>query len=375
VSPSPLSNVDLGVFFEERHHALASSLEPIELEDDLECARAMGKSGLFEHLVPDAGADVRTLVLIREHLGYYSAMADSIFAVQGLGSYPILLAGNDDQRALLPKFRAGEYIGAFGLTEPEAGSDVASMQTTAVRDGDSFVLNGAKTLISNAGIATHYTVFANADPDKGRKGISAFIVEAGTPGFEVEPMEVIATHPIGALRFENCRVPATALLGELGGGFRLAMQTLDTFRVTVGAAAVGMARRAFDDALERVSTRTQFGKPLAEQQLVQGHLADMSTELDAARMLVLRAAYEKDQGKARVTLEAAKAKLFATEAAQRIIDRAVQLFGGLGVVRGTAVEELYRAIRPLRIYEGTSEIQRLIIGRGVVKQLAEEKRG
>lgn len=373
---SPLSVSDLPLFFDDRHHQLAATLGPIDETDDAACARRMGELGLYEHLVPEGAVDVRSLVLIREHLGYVSPMADAIFAVQGLGAYPVALAGSEQQkRDLLPRFRSGEAIGAFALTEPEAGSDVAAMRTTAQRDGDHFVLNGDKTLISNVGIASHYTVFANADPSAGRKGITAFVVPADTPGLRAEPIAMAIEHPIGALQFSDCRIGADAVLGEVGGGFRLAMQTLDTFRVSVGAAAVGMARRAYDEALRHVTRRVQFGKPLAEQQLVQGYLAEMSTDLDAARLLVLRAAHAKDTGGGRVTSEAAKAKLFATEAAQVIIDKAVQLHGGRGVTSGYVVEELYRAIRPLRIYEGTTEIQKLIIARTVIKQFAEGDRG
>ena len=367
-----LSTADLPVFFEPRHHALAERLAQIapriEAASEHDLAAEMGRCGLYEHLLPDGDVDVRSLCLIREMLGAISPLADSIFAVQGLGSYPIALAGSDRQRAqLLPRFRAGDDIASFALTEPEAGSDVASMTTVARRDGDEFVIDGEKTLISNVGIASYYTVFANADPGAGRGGISAFIVPAGTPGSREQPIELGFDHPIGALFFDGCRVPATALIGEQGGGFLLAMRTLDTFRVSVGAAAVGMARRALHVTLDHIRSRHQFGKPLAAQQIVQAYIAEMATELDAARLLVLRAAYGKDSGAARVTTEAAMAKMYATEAAQRIIDKAVQLHGGRGVVSGAVVEKLYRAIRPLRIYEGTTEIQKLIIARALTK--------
>ncbi|HUH00616.1 MAG TPA: acyl-CoA dehydrogenase family protein, partial [Kofleriaceae bacterium] len=336
-------------------------------------AREMGeRHGLYELLLPaDGTADVRALCLARELLGYASPLADAIFAVQGLGSYPVLVAGSDEQRhALLDRFRSGALIGGFALTEPEAGSDVASIATTARRDGDGWVLDGDKTLISNVGIAGSYVLFANADPSAGRKGITAFLVPSDAPGLTETAIALGVDHPIGGLVLRGCRVAADAVLGEVGGGFKLAMQTLDTFRVTVGAAAVGMARRALDESVARVRARVQFGKPLAEQQIVQSYLAEMATELDAARLLVLRAAHAKDGGRERVTTEAAMAKLYATEAAQRIIDTAVQLHGGLGVTSGTAVENLYRSIRPLRIYEGTSEIQRLIIGRAITKEHA-----
>jgi acyl-CoA dehydrogenase len=367
-----LSTADLGVFYDDHHHTLAERLADIapqiEAIDNNDVAALMGRLGLYEHLLPAGGVDVRAVCLVREMLGAVSPLADSIFAVQGLGSYPVALAGNEQQKAeLLPRFRAGDDIGAFALTEPEAGSDVASMRTTARKDGDEFVLDGDKTLISNIGIATYYTVFANADPDAGRKGISAFIVPKGTAGVSEQEIQVGYQHPIGALHFDGCRIPASAQLGELGGGFKLAMQTLDTFRVSVGAAAVGMARRALSEAIDHVRTRHQFGKPLAAQQMIQGYIADMATELDAARLLVLRAAHAKDSGAERVTTEAAMAKMYATEAAQRIIDKAVQLHGGRGVVTGSVVEGLYRAIRPLRIYEGTTEIQKLIIARALTK--------
>jgi acyl-CoA dehydrogenase len=322
--------------------------------------------GLYDHLIPDAGpVDVRALCLVRELLGYASPLADAIFAVQGLGSYPVAIAGSETQKQrLLPAYRSGQRITGFALTEPEAGSDVASLRTVAERDGATWRLTGDKTLISNVGIAHDLVVFANADPAAGRRGITAFVLACDAPGVTAEAIALGIEHPIGSLRFDGA--PAE-LLGEVGGGFKLAMQTLDTFRVTVGAAAVGMARRALEAALEHVRGRRQFGAPLSDQQLVRGYLAEMATELDASRLLVLRAAHAKDAGAGRVTREAAMAKLFATEAAQRIIDKAVQLHGGRGVMSGQVVENLYRAIRPLRIYEGTSEIQRLIIGRSLVE--------
>ncbi len=379
-----LSSDDLGFFFEPRHQELAARLveaaRALEGEHDApKVARAMGGLGLYALLVPEAlgGAPagrpgdaahvgVRSLCLAREALGYASPLADSIFAVQGLGSYPIVLAGSAEQRArLLPEVVRGDRVGAFALTEPEAGSDVASLRSVARPRGDgSYVLEGEKTFISNAGLCDHYVVFASVDPAAGRKGITAFLVERGAPGLVEEPLRLAADHPIGRLRFEGCVLGPGALVGEPGGGFALAMRTLDTFRVSVGAAAVGMARRALDEALAHVRGRVQFGKPLAEQPLVQAMLADMATELDAARLLVLRAARAKDEAGpgARLSSEAAMAKLYATEAAGRVVDAAVQLHGGLGVVAGARVERLARDVRPLRIYEGTSEIQRLIIG-------------
>jgi acyl-CoA dehydrogenase len=363
-------------FFEARHDELAARLAGIHGfgGDDRAVAQDMGSShGLYGYLLPegDAPIDVRALCVIRERLGYVSPLADAIFAVQGLGSYPIALAGTDAQkRRWLPGLRAGSRIAGFALTEPEAGSDVASMQATARADGGGYVLDGDKTLISNVGIADQYVVFAKlpaAPGDKPHRAITAFVVESGADGLTETPIPMGIEHPIGALALRGCRVGADARLGDDGRGFRLAMQTLDTFRVSVGAAAVGMAQRAFDEALAHVRARVQFGAALGSHQLVQAQLADMATELDAARLLVLRAAYEKDAGRERVTVEAAMAKLYATEAAQRIIDAAVQLHGGRGVVAGETVEALYRAIRPLRIYEGTSEIQRLIIGRALVE--------
>jgi acyl-CoA dehydrogenase len=387
-----LSTESLGLFFDPHHHALAEGLVrmapqiaelPHGIEGAKKVARAMGEThGLYGFLVPEAlggfpvgknqdpaHVAVRSLCLIREMLGWVSPLADSIFAVQGLGSFPIVLAGTKAQRdKYLPGVLSGARIGAFALTEPEAGSDVASMRCVARKDkDDGFILDGEKVFISNVGVASHYVVFANANPSEGRRGITAFLIEEGTPGFQSHATELSIDHPIGRLTMENCRVGREALLGEMGDGFKLAMATLDTFRVSVGAAAVGMAGRALDETIRRVKSRVQFGKPLSEQTVVQSILADMATELDAARLLVLRAAHAKDTGKGRTTTEVSMAKLYATEAAQRIIDQAVQLHGGMGVVSGSVVERFYREIRPLRIYEGTSEIQRLIIGGALVK--------
>jgi acyl-CoA dehydrogenase len=381
-----LSSHDLGVFFGPSYAGLearltAEALAPLAAEHDAaRSARAMGALGLYAYLVPEARGgvasgkpehpthvDVRSLVLVREALGQVSPLADSIFAVQGLGTYPIVLAGTEAQRRhYLPDLLRGERIAGFALTEPEAGSDVASLRTTARRDGDGWVLDGEKTLISNVPIAQHYVVFANADPAKGRKGITAFVVERDAPGLTTTAIPMSIPHPIGGLTLAGCRVPADAQLGEVGGGFRLAMETLDTFRISVGAAANGMAQSALAASLERVKHRRQFGAPLAEQQMVRGYLADMATELDAGRLLVARAAHLRDTTGARVSTEAAMAKMYATEAAQRIIDHAVQLHGGSGVCLGSEVERLYREIRPLRIYEGTTEIQKLIIAKGLL---------
>jgi acyl-CoA dehydrogenase len=369
-------------FLEDHHHSLAEQAARFVREhvrdarssDDEEgearrLVAALGSEGLLAWTVPesfDTGAstlDVRALCVAREHLSYESSMADLMFAMQGLGSFPMTLAGTTDlKRKLLPRVKSGAAIAAFAITEPEAGSDVSAIQTTARRDGSEYIIDGVKTFISNAGLADFYTVFAKTDREKGSKGISAFVVEKNNPGFSFEEkIELIAPHPIGRIRFHGCRVPVSSLLGEEGQGFRIAMTTLDTFRPTVGAAAAGLAWRALDEAVGYAKRRVQFGKPVAEYQAIQIKLADMATELDAARLLVYRAAWKKDTGADRVTIEAAMAKLYATEAAGRIIDAAVQIHGGTGVVRGSIVERLYREVRALRIYEGTSEIQKLII--------------
>jgi acyl-CoA dehydrogenase len=379
---------ELGPFFEPRHDELARHLASGHLdalvgkEDPAEVARIVGKLDLYAHLVPEAygGAtsgrpkdlsfiDVRALVLVREALGQVSPLADSIFAVQGLGTYPIVLGGSQDLVAeVVPDVVRGLRVGAFALTEPEAGSDVASLHTRAQKDGDDWVLDGEKTLISNVGIADHYVVFANADPSLGKKGIAAFYVPKDTPGLTLEPLPMSVPHPIGRLLLTGCRVPQANLVGHVGGGFRLAMETLDAFRISVGAAANGMAERALSQALSHVKKRRQFGAPLADQQMVKAYLAEMATELDASRLLVARAAHRRDTTGERVTALAAMAKMHATEAAQRVIDKAVQLHGGLGVIEGSEVERLYREIRPLRIYEGTTEIQKLVIARELLSR-------
>jgi len=368
-------------FHEERHGQLAEQVasfarttlrgaapEAGEYEQARACLRLLALAGLLDYTVPatpesESALDVRSLCIVREHLSYESALADLMFAMQGLGSFPVTLAGSASlKRRLLPLVRAGEAIAAFAITEPEAGSDVGALRTTASRDGGGYVLDGVKTFISNAGLADFYTVFAKTDPEKGSKGISAFLVEKDAPGFLFEEkIELIAPHPIGRIRFAGCRVPAENLLGREGEGFKIAMTTLDTFRPTVGAAAVGLASRALDAAVEYAKRRVQFGKPIAEFQATQIKLAEMATDLDASRLLVYRAAWKKDTTAGRVTRESAMAKLFATEAAQHIIDSAVQIHGGAGLVRGAVVEHLYRDIRALRIYEGTSEIQKLVI--------------
>jgi len=376
-----LSSQDLPLFFDDHHHALAEQLAEVgttlrgeesqehSLDYAADVARRMGATlGLYPWLAPSDGAvDTRALCLIRECLGYVSPIADGIFAVQGLSSSPIRLAGTSEEHmALLERIRRGEIIGGFALTEPGAGSDVAAIATSAERDGDEYVLNGEKIYISNVGIAGFYVVFARTDPEGGHRGLSAFVVSDDAPGVSTEAIPMSVDHPIGRVRMNGVRVPVSSRLGDEGQGFKLAMQTLDTFRVSVGAAAVGMARRALDESIAHLKTRVQFGKPLAAQQMLQGYIADMATELDASRLLVLRAAHAKDTRGGRASTEVGMAKMYATEAAQRIIDKAVQLFGGLGVTKGLVVEELYRDIRPLRIYEGTTEIQRLIISRALL---------
>jgi acyl-CoA dehydrogenase len=370
-----LSTDDLAFLFEPEHHELAARLRAWKLlshesgahddDGDRAIVRALGEAGLLQSFA--RAVDVRALCVIREALAWWSGNADSLFAVQGLGTWPIHAFGTEEQKARwLPDALAGKAVAAFGLTEPEAGTDVASLQTTAVRDGERWRLNGRKTFISNAPIADRVVVFANADPPKGRKGITAFIVRADALKV-VRDLPLVADHSIGSLHLDDTIVPDSDRLGEVGDGFKIAMATLDTFRVTVGAAAVGMARRALDEAVRRTTVRKQFGKEIAEFQQVQAYLADSVAELDASRLLVLRAARLRDAGASSITQEAAIAKMFATEAAQRIIDRAVQLHGGLGVVRGVAVERLYREIRALRIYEGTTEIQKVVIATRMIQ--------
>jgi acyl-CoA dehydrogenase len=333
----------------------------------------LAAAGVLRYAVvlPDSKLDVRALCLIREALSYSSALADVAFVMQGLGTYAISQAAPEHVRDFwVSRAVEGKAIAAFALTEPEAGSDVAAIKTTARRDGDAYVIDGTKRFISNAGVADFYTVFARTGTQAdGRAELSAFVVGAKMPGFSViERTAMISAHPIGEIEFKGCRVPAEDMVGLEGDGFLLAMRTLDTFRASVGAAACGMARRALDEALRYASSRKQFGRLLAAHQLIQEKLADMITELEAARLLVYRAAYLKDTGTARVSREASEAKLFATEAACRIIDNAVQIHGGSGLVQGSVVERLYRDIRALRIYEGTSEIQKLVIANQLLKE-------
>ena len=399
-------------FFEDQHrtlaHALANDarlwgetgLEALSTNGSREAVdahcrelvRRLGAGGWTRYAVPAAhgGAldqlDSRALCLIRETLAYHEGLADFAFAMQGLGSGAISLAGSDALKAAyLPRVARGEAIAAFALTEPEAGSDVGAMSTSALfeagkggADGASYVLNGTKTWISNGGIADFYCVFARTDnASKGARGISAFVVDAGTPGLVIaERLDVIAPHPLATLRFDNCRVPASHLLGTEGQGFKLAMQNLDIFRASVAAAALGFARRAFDEAVARAKSRPMFGGKLADLQLTQAALGDMATMIDSAALLTYRAAWQRDTAGAngagvstpvRTTREAAMAKMTATENAQWVIDRALQMFGGQGVQSGTMVEKLYREIRALRIYEGATEVQKIIIGKEVLK--------
>ncbi|MBO9400628.1 acyl-CoA dehydrogenase family protein [Shimia sp. R9_3] len=365
-------------FFEEAHRARAREVETWAAEAlgsvdhgdvDQSCrdlVARMGQAGLLNATASmDGVLDVRSLCLSREILARHDGLADFAFAMQGLGTGAISLFGTEGQKAAwLPKTRAGEAIAAFALTEPQSGSDVANSTMTATREGAEFVLNGEKTWISNGGIADVYTVFARTGEAEGAKGLSAFVVPADTPGLSVVArLETIAPHPLATLRFDNCRVPAEALIGAPGQGFRIAMSVLDVFRSTVAAAALGFARRALDEALARVQARKVQGAPLSDLQMVQGHIADMALDVDAAALLIYRAAWTKDSGAPRVTREAAMAKLFATDQAQQVIDKAVQLFGGDGVKSGEVVERLYREIRALRIYEGASDVQRVVIAR------------
>ena len=349
---------------------IAKRPEPVEDADARREARALlGLLGAGAWLQPILDLDLRGCCLMREALGEASPLADAVFALQGLGTTPILLGGSQAQKdRWLGPIAQGKVMTAFAMTEPDAGSDVAAIATTARRDGSGYTLNGAKTLISNAGIADLYIVFASTDREKGAKGISCFLVPADAPGLRFAGPQVLsAPHPLGEIAFEDCQVPADALLGPAGRGYALGLATLDRLRPTVAAAACGMAARALTEALVHVKRRQQFGKPLAQFQLVQQKLARMATDLTAARLLTYRAAYEKDQGQERITSEAAMAKSFATEMAQRAVDDAVQLIGGRGVLADHPVDRLYRAVRALRIYEGTTEIQQLIIAGELLK--------
>jgi acyl-CoA dehydrogenase len=387
-APMPIAETLQWPFFEARHRDFAGELTrwadvtlPSLPHEDVDAAcrarvRALGDAGFLRAVVPaeygglDVRLDVRTLCLAREILAYRDGLADFAFAMQGLGTGSITLFGSDAlKRRYLPGVCSGHAIAAFALSEPEAGSDVSALATTALPDGPNhFRLTGRKTWISNGGIADHYVVFARTEEAAGAKGLSAFVVDADAPGLRVhQRIEVIAPHPLAVLDFADVRIPVGNRLGAPGEGFKIAMATLDIFRSTVGAAALGLARRALHEMLRHASTRKLFGAPLGDMQIPQAMLADSATEVDAAALLIYRAAWTKDCAAPRITREAAMAKMFTTEAAQRVIDRAVQLHGGLGVTKGVKVEELYREIRALRIYEGATEVQKVVIARELMK--------
>ncbi len=376
-------------FFNDSHRVLQNALEkwcavnlPVAHDDiDQACRQlvaALGEGGWLLHsaIDPDNPADsgtkldVRNLCIIRETLARHDGLADFAFAMQGLGAGAISLFGNDEQRQWLHKTRSGKALCAFCLTEAKSGSDVANMDTRALKKGSDYILNGEKTWVSNGGIADIYTLFARTGEAEGAHGISAFVLPADTPGLEiVERLQTIAPHPLARLRMNNLRLPETAMIGEPGAGFKIAMSVLDIFRPSVGAAALGFARRAFAETVRRVKSRELFGAALADLQMVQGHIADMALSNDAAALLIYRAAWAKDQGARRITREAAMAKLYATEKAQKVIDMAVQMHGADGVKKGHIIERLYREIRALRIYEGASDVQKIIIAK---QTLAEE---
>lgn len=369
-------------FFEDKHRELSEELENWSAnqlarldhsDPDLLCkslVEALGDAGWCKYSAIDPGdpesiIDVRSLCLIRETLARHDGLADFSFAMQGLGTGAISLFGTTEQKEQwLTRTRNGKAIAAFALTEPQSGSDVANSTMSAICDGDSYILNGEKTWISNGGIADMYTVFARTGEAPGARGLSAFVVPTGTPGFEVvERLDTIAPHPLARLEFKECCISGSSLIGQPGDGFKIAMSVLDIFRPTVAAAALGFARRAMDESLDRVIDREIQGTKLAELQLVQGHIADMALNIDASALLVYRAAWLKDSGAPRITREAAMAKLYSTEQAQKVVDQAVQLHGGEGVRVGNTVEKLYREIRALRIYEGASDVQKIIIAR------------
>jgi acyl-CoA dehydrogenase len=375
-------------FLEDHHRDLANLLDvwtekeikPFEDDEDdvnalsTKFVRMLGEAGFLQYAVPAAygGAheslDVRSLCICRETLARTTGLADFAFAMQGLGSGAISLFGSEELKAeYLPGVLTGEKIPAFALTEPDAGSDAGNLSSTAVEDGDDYILNGTKTFISNAGIADFYCMFVRTS-DEGARGLTCFVLDADTPGFElVESLNVIAPHPLGTISMTNCRVPKSKMLGKVGEGFKVAMSNLDIFRSTVGAASLGFARRALDEAVNRTKDRQVFGQPLSNFQFTQGKLADMATEIDASALLIYRAAWTRDCVADRVTREAAMAKMYATEAAQVVIDHAVQLFGGMGVLVGTPVERLYREIRAMRIFEGTTDVQKIVIATQLLK--------
>jgi len=369
-------------FFEDRHRVWADRLEawcatnlPVDHHDvDAACRDLVAMLGRDGWLLPTAvdraapaPLDVRMLCITRETLARHDGLADFAFAMQGLGTGTISLFGSDEQKLWLDRTRAGTAIAAFALSEPRSGSDVANMDMTATRHGDDFVLSGEKTWISNGGIADFYVTFARTGEAPGARGLSAFLVPADTKGLSVaERIEVVAPHPLAQLSFDQLRLPVSAMIGRAGDGFKMAMAVLDVFRSTVGAAALGFARRALDESVSRASSRQLFGAPLGDLQMVQGHIADMALDVDAAALLIYRAAWTKDSGAPRVTREAAMAKLYATDRAQSVIDKAVQLHGGDGVRKGHIIESLYREIRALRIYEGASDVQKVVIARQVM---------
>ena len=374
-------------FFDESHRIFASELTtwakqeiaPLENEDHhsneildssfKNIIKKLGEAGWLKYTIPKAfgGAldelDVRHMALARSILGYHAGLADFAFAMQGLGSGSITLFGSEElKQKYLPDVGLGKRTAAFAISEPEGGSDVASMSTSAALDGNHYVINGVKTWISNAGIADQYVLFARTGDAPGAKGLSAFVIDADNPGLKVtDRINVIAPHPLGTVTLTDCRVPTSSMLGQSGDGFKVAMTTLDIFRTTVGAAALGFARRAMDEAIDRSKTREAFGKKIGDFQIIQAKIGDMAVKIDAAALLIYRSAWVKDVHRTRVTRESSMAKLYATESAQEVIDEAVQIFGGMGVVSGVIVERLYREIRALRIYEGTSEIQKLVI--------------
>lgn len=394
-----MKNVDYSYlewpFFDDSHRKMVEDLEnwceknlhEINHQDVFSTCRhlvrSLGEAGWLRFCVPSGQnnrwggvldrLDSRSLCLLRETLARYDALADFSFAMQGLGSGAITLGGSDSLKdKYLPKVASGEAIAAFALSEPEAGSDVAALECSAVRDGDDYIINGKKTWISNGGIADFYCVFVRTDPTAGSRGISAFVVDADNPGLNIEEqIQVMSPHPLATLNFEQCRVPASQMLGKPNEGFKLAMRTLDIFRSSVAAAAIGFARKAMFEGAQYARGRKMFGQTLADFQLTQAAIGDMATEIDSSALLVYRSAWTRDVVQRTTTRETAMAKMAATEAAQRIIDRALQMFGGKGVCSNTPVERLYRDIRSLRIYEGATEVQKLIIARETFKQIAE----
>ena len=370
-------------FFEDKHRALSIALEawceanlPVDHTDvDKACLNLvadLGDAGFLKHTGAgkDEKLDVRSLCLIRETLARHDGLADFSFAMQGLGMGAVSLFGTSEQREWLNNTRTGKALSAFALSEPKSGSDVANIECSAERIGNHYVINGEKTWISNGGIADVYVLFVRTGEGPGAKGLSAFLVPADTQGFEIaERIDVVAPHPLARIKFTDMQLPPSAMIGEPGQGFKIAMSVLDVFRSTVGAAALGFARRALDETLNRAANRELFGAPLFDLQMVQGHIADMALGVDAAALLVYRAAWTKDMGAARVTREAAMAKLYATDKAQEVIDKAVQIHGGDGVRKGSIVESLYREIRALRIYEGASDVQKIVIARQAMGEI------